>query len=68
MVVEDGGLRFKGDPGESFLSWDAISAYNYPGAFVIYDENQIFALLPKRHLSSDEILALEARSKSRARW
>ena len=68
IEVLEGGLQFRGKPGESFVAWDAVSTYNYPGAFAIYDEDDMFALLPKRHLSSSEIIALEAKSKFRAGW
>jgi hypothetical protein len=67
--VLDTGIRFHGVLGEALLHWEGIAGVvNYPSVFLVESDNENAAILPKRCLSSNEILLLEARSKGRGDW
>src|SRR5262245_31660423 len=64
VVVEvlDDGLRMTNQRGSSVINWSGgIVVKALPGCFVLEDEGEDIVLLPKRYLSSTELLLLQAR-------
>jgi hypothetical protein len=69
VEVSESGIQFHGTLGEALLRWEGLAGVvNYPSAFLVESDNENAALLPKRCLSSSEILLLESRSKGRREW
>jgi hypothetical protein len=57
--VEEEGLRLVNARGSSFMRWDGgISVHSRPDFFVIKEEQDTLAILPKKYLSEPELFAL----------
>ena len=59
VATEEDGLRLTGARGNSFLRWDGgITVLSRPAFFVITEEADELAILPKKYLSEQELLSL----------
>ena len=64
VVVEvlEEGLRMSNARGFSLIKWSGgVVVRTLPGAFVVEDEGEDVALIPKRYLNSTELLLLQNR-------
>jgi hypothetical protein len=64
IVVEvlEEGLRMSNQRGSSLIRWSGgVVVKALPGCFVLEDEGEDVALVPKRYLSSTELLLLQNR-------
>ena len=60
--VLDEGLRLSSARGSSLLRWSGgVVVKALPGCFVLEDEGEDVVLLPKRYLSSTELMLLQGR-------
>ncbi len=59
VTVEEDGLRLSSARGVSFVRWDSgISVHSRPDFFLIKEEFDEVAFLPKKYLTELELLAL----------
>ncbi len=60
------GVRFSTDRGSSLIRWSGgVVVRSLPGSFVLEDEGEDLAVLPKKYLDSTEILILQSRVAAR---
>ena len=63
VTTEEEGLRLASARGSSFMRWDAgISVRSRPDFFLIMEETDELAILPKKYLSERELLALNVQA------
>ena len=62
LEVLDEGLRLSSQRGSSLIRWSGgVVVRALPGCFVLEDEGEDVALVPKRYLNSAELLVLQSR-------
>jgi hypothetical protein len=67
ITTEADGLRMQSARGASFLRWDGgISVLSRPEFFVIKDEEDDLAVLPKKYLGEAELLMLNTQARKRS--
>ena len=65
--VEDEGLRLKNARGSGFVRWDSGAVVRvHATCFVVEEAGEEIAVIPKRYLSSTELLALQNRAAADA--
>jgi len=61
--IEEEGLRLSNARGSGFIRWDSGAIVRcYATCFVIDDEGEEIAIIPKRYLSTTEMLLLQKRA------
>ena len=63
VTTEEAGLRMQSARGASFMRWDGgIRVLSRPDFFVIKDEEDDLAVLPKKYLGEAELLVLNTQA------
>jgi len=61
--IEDEGIRLSNVKGSGFIRWDSgATVRSYSTCFVIDEEGEEIAVIPKRYLSTAEMLLLQRRA------
>jgi len=58
---EDSGVRFSGPNHNGFLGWQNYARFSEdPRCFLLWQPTKVFNLIPKRHLSSQQVEELSS--------
>lgn len=61
LDLEEDGIRLSSGRGASFLRWDGFTIRAWRTCFVLEEEWEELAVIPKRYLSTTELLVLQNR-------
>jgi len=65
LDVEEGGLRLRSQRGDAFIRWQTdVVVRALATCYVLEDEGEITAVIPKRYLSTTELLLFERKAVS----
>ena len=66
IEFDESGIHVTNADGTGFMRWEAISVRRYPDGFIVWDDAEEILVLPKRHLSTTELLFLKQRQSPEA--
>jgi hypothetical protein len=65
MQFDESGIHVTNADGAGFMRWGAIWVTRYPDGFIVSDDAEELYVLPKRHLSTTELLFLKQHEVAR---